>query len=116
MRLGGHARFASLIILVCLPATSADAQRVTRSEVSAFAIEAAGGTLGSLAGVALGLAVARIDSCDSEDLACILSGLSVGGLGGVVGATLGTVVAGRRFETRPSTAGAIVGSLVGVAA
>lgn len=116
MRLSVHARFASLIVLVCLPATSADAQRVTRSGVSAFAIEAAGGTVGSLAGVTLGLTVARIGSCDSEDLACILSGLSIGGLGGVVGATLGTVVAGRKFDTRPSTAGAILGSLVGVAA
>ena len=116
MRLSVRGRVASLIVLVCLPATSADAQRETRLGVSAFAIEAAGGTVGSLAGVAVGLAAARIDSCDSEDLACILSGLSVGGLGGVVGATLGTVVAGRRFDTRPSTAGAIVGSLVGVAA
>ena len=102
--------------LFCLQAATAQAQRQTRSGVSGFAIEAAGGTVGSLAGVALGLAVARVDSCDSEDLACILSGLSVGGLGGVIGATLGTVIVGRRFETRPSTAGAIVGSLVGVAA
>lgn len=102
--------------LLCLQAASAHAQRETRSGVSAFAIETAGGTVGSLAGVALGLAVARVDSCDSEDLACILSGLSIGGLGGVIGATLGTVVVGRRFDTRPSTAGAIAGSLVGVAA
>ena len=109
-------RFALLLALASLPAATADAQRATRSGVSAFAIEAAGGTVGSLAGVALGLAVARIDSCDSEDLACILSGLSVGGRGGVGGATLGTVVVGRRFDTRPSTAGAIVGSVVGVAA
>ena len=116
MRLSAHARFASLLALACLPATAADAQRATRSGVRAFVIETAGGTVGSLAGVTLGLAVARIDNCDSEDLACILSGLSLGGLGGVVGATLGTVVVGRRFDTRPSTAGAIAGSLVGVAA
>ena len=116
MRFGVPARFASLFVLGWLPAATAHAQRTSRSGVSAFAIEAAGGTVGSLAGVTLGLAVARIDSCDSEDLACILSGLSVGGVGGVVGATLGTVVAGRTFDTRPSTAGAIIGSLVGVAA
>src|SRR5215213_3141780 len=101
-----HAGVASLLILGYLPAASADAQTSTRSGVSAFAIEAAGGTVGSVAGVALGLAVARIDSCDSEDLACILSGLSVGGLGGAVGATVGTVLVGRKFDTRPSTAGA----------
>ena len=116
MRLSFYGRFASLIVLVWLPAKGVHAQGTTRSGVSAFVIEAAGGTLGSVAGVALGLAAARIDSCDSEDLACILSGLSVGGLGGVVGATLGTVVVGRSFDTRPSTAGAIVGSVVGVAA
>ena len=109
-------RFASIIVLLCMPAATADAQRATQSGVRAFAIEAAGATAGSLAGVAIGLAAARIDSCDSEDLACILSGLSAGGLGGVFGATLGTVIVGRRFDTRPSTAGAVVGSLVGVAA
>ena len=107
------ALFAALFFL---HAATAHAQRETRSGVSAFAIEAAGGTVGSLAGVALGLAVARVDSCDSEDLTCILSGLSVGGLGGVIGSTLGTVVVGRKFDTRPSTVGAILGSLVGVAA
>ena len=109
-------RLASLIVLLCVPAVTAEAQKVTRSGVSAFAIEAAGATVGSLAGVGIGLAAARIDSCDSEDLACILSGLSVGGLGGVIGATVGDVVVGRSFNTRPSTAGAIVGSLLGAAA
>lgn len=107
---------ALLAGLLSLAPASAVAQRETRPGVNAFAIEAAGGTVGSLAGVALGLAVARVDSCDSEDLSCILSGISVGGLGGVIGATLGTVVAGRRFDTRPSAAGAFIGSLVGVAA
>ena len=102
--------------LLSLAPAGAVAQRETRSGVNAFAIEAAAGTVGSLAGVALGLAVASVDSCDSEDLSCILSGISVGGLGGVIGATLGTVVAGRRLDTRPSAAGAFIGSLIGVAA
>lgn len=84
--------------------------------MSALAIEAAGATVGSLAGVTLGLGVSGIDRCDSEDLACILSGLSVGGVGGVVGATVGTLIVGRQLNTRPSTAGAIVGSIVGAAA
>jgi hypothetical protein len=108
--------FQFLIALLLVPSARADAQRATRSGASAFAIEAAGATVGSLAGVTLGLAVSRIDRCDSEDLACILSGLSVGGVGGVVGATVGTLIVGRQFNTRPSTAGAIVGSIVGVAA
>lgn len=95
---------------------SASAQQPTRSGVNAFAIEAAGATIGSVTGVALGLAASRIDECDGEDIVCILSGLSVGGVGGIIGATVGDVVAGRRYNTRPSTAGAIVGSIVGVAA
>lgn len=107
---------ALLVGLVVVAPTNAHAQRATPSGVSAFAIEAAGGTVGSIVGVTLGIAIARIDDCDSDDLACLLSGLSVGGVGGVVGATLGTVLVGRRFNTRPSTAGAIVGSLVGAAA
>ena len=116
MMTGLGTRTALIAGLLCLTAASADAQRETKSGVSAFAIEAAGGTIGSLAGVALGLAVAKVDSCDSEDLSCILSGISVGGLGGVIGATLGTVVVGRSAGTRPSAVGAFVGSLIGVAA
>jgi hypothetical protein len=107
---------AMLAGLAAVTPANADAQRAAPSAASAFAIEAAGGTVGSIAGLTLGLAVARIDDCDSEDLACLLSGLSVGGVGGVIGATLGTVLVGRRFNTRPSTAGAIVGSLAGAAA
>lgn len=107
------ALFGSLVVVAPV---KVDAQRTTPSGVSAFAIEAAGATVGSLAGVTLGLVIAGIDRCDNEDLACQLSGLSVGGVGGVVGATLGAVLIGRQLDTRPSTAGAIVGSLAGVAA
>ena len=108
--------FPVSIALLVVPIEGPQAQRPTRSGASAFAIEAAGATVGSLAGVTLGLAVSRIDRCDSEDLACILSGLSVGGVGGVVGATAGTLIVGRQLDTHPSTAGAIVGSILGVAA
>ena len=109
---------ASLVPLLLLSgtATTASAQRESRSGLSAFAIEATGAMVGSVAGVTVGLAVSGIDRCDSEDLACILSGLSIGGVGGVVGATVGTLVAGRLYNTRPSTAGAIIGSIAGVAA
>ena len=108
--------FALLVGLTVVPPANAHAQRATPSGATAFAIEAAGGTVGSIVGVTLGIAIARIDDCDNEDLACLLSGLSIGGVGGVVGATLGTVLVGRQFNTRPSTAGAIVGSLAGAAA
>jgi hypothetical protein len=110
-----RAQFAFLTLLLVIPA-AASAQKEARSGVSAFAIEAAGATVGSVAGVTLGLAVSRTDRCDTEDLACILSGLSVGGVGGVVGATVGTLVMGHQYNTRPSTAGAIVGSIAGIAA
>jgi len=105
-----------LVGLAVVAPADTHAQRSTPSGASAFAIEAAGGTVGSIVGVTLGIAIAQIDDCDSEDLACLLAGLSVGGAGGVVGAALGTVLAGRQFNTRPSTAGAIVGSLAGLAA
>ena len=107
---------ALLVGLAVVAPANAHAQRATPSGARAFAIEAAGGTVGSIVGVTLGIAIARVDDCDNEDLACILAGLSVGGVGGVVGATLGTVLVGRQFNTRPSTAGAIVGSIAGAAA
>lgn len=104
--------FAGVFLLVAC-AVSAGAQRAEPSGVRAFSIEAAGGTVGSFAGVVTGLAIARIDRCGNEDLSCNLSALAVGAIAGTIGATAGTVIAGRMNETQPSPIGAFAGAVAG---
>ena len=65
--------------------------------------------------MALGLAVARPDECDVEDLACSIRALGVAGVGGVIGSAAGVVLAGRSVNSRPSPIGAFIGSLGGLA-
>ena len=103
--------FAVLLSVVC--AVNAEAQRTEPSGVRAFSIEATGGTIGSLAGIATGLAIARIDRCGAEELSCNLSALAVGAIAGTIGATAGTVIAGRMNDTRPSPIGAFAGAVAG---
>jgi hypothetical protein len=106
-------RLFAVVLLSGLCAVNAGAQRTEPSGVRAFSIEAAGGTIGSLAGVVTGLAIARIDRCGDEDLSCNLSALAVGAIAGTIGATAGTVIAGRMNETRPSPIGAFAGAVAG---
>jgi hypothetical protein len=102
-----------LVFLSAACAGAAEAQRTEPSGVRAFSVEAAGGTIGSLAGVVTGLAIARIDRCGDEELSCNLSALAVGAIAGTVGATAGAVIAGRMGDTRPSTIGAFAGAVAG---
>jgi hypothetical protein len=84
----------------------------------ALAVEALGGTAGSLAGVAAGLALHRAiaGTCHGDDLACVFEKIGTVGLVSVVGATVGTVAVGRAAGTRPSVLGATLGAVVGMAA
>jgi hypothetical protein len=112
---GGHRgeRIVRLaLILVVLYAAPASAQR---SGGSAWAIEAAGGTLGSAAGFGLGLAIFDDDDC-GDDLACIFSDVAGVLFSAFTGAALGTWLLGRTADTEPSLGGAVVGSLAGAVA
>ena len=82
----------------------------------AFTVEAAGGVIGSAAGAALGLAVSRVDDCGVDDLACTIQGLGAAGIGSVIGATAGTIIAGKAIRSRPSGVGSFVGSVAGAVA
>ena len=82
----------------------------------AFSVEALGGTVGSALGITIGLAVAKPTDCPSDDdVACTLQKLGITGIIGVVGATIGTAVAGRWAATDPSLIGAFVGAAAGAA-
>jgi hypothetical protein len=109
----------ALVVLTTSP-TVVLPQRTAPAAVtgaSAFAAEALGGAAGSALGVVIGLAIADPDDCAVEDdVACPLKRLSVAGLMGVLGATMGTVVAGRAARTSPSLIGAFLGAVVGAAA
>jgi hypothetical protein len=108
------------LLLLASTTAVAHSQQATPAAVSgtrAFAAEALGGTLGSAVGIGLGLAVARPDDCPSDDdVVCTLRRLGVTGAIGVIGATVGTVVAGRVADTDPSLVGAFLGAAAGAAA
>jgi hypothetical protein len=109
----------ALSIVVAVAAVSPSAALAQRSDVSggrAYAVEAAGGTIGSVAGAVVGLAISRPDRCGVDDLACTIQGLGAAGIGSVIGATAGTVIAGRRIGSRPSGFGAFAGSVAGAVA
>ena len=92
--------------------------RVTRAPIGPggagqFALEALGGSLGSLAGMGVTALATR---CDVEDLGCLLGAVGVGGLLGVVGATVGTTLVARQTTSQRSVAGAALGAVVGTGA
>lgn len=89
---------------------------IQRAGGSAFLIEFAGATAGSLAGLGLGLLIARPDDCNNEDIECILRGIGVAGLTSFAGAPAGAVLLGNWADTSPSVWGALIGSAAGVAA
>ena len=108
----------TVLVMVC--ASVAHPQRTGAAAVTgarAFAAEAVGGTLGSAAGIAIGLAVARPEDCPpDDDVVCPLQRLGVTAIIGVAGATIGSVVAGRMAGTDPSIVGAFLGAAAGAAA
>lgn len=93
-------------LLAPLPAAAQE-----RGAASAWASEAAGGTLGSLAGFGLGVLIVD-DEC-GDDIECILTDVAaVVGLASA-GSALGTVALGGAADTEPSLAGAAIGALAG---
>jgi hypothetical protein len=94
-------------------------QRVSASAVpsssAAFAYEALGGALGSLAGFGIGYALFA-DDCEAEDLSCELQGAGFTIAISAATAAAGSHIAGRAFDTDPSLPGAVVGSVIGAVA
>jgi hypothetical protein len=104
----GHLMVIAVLLALGRPAL---AQRETRTaDPKAFILETLGGSVGSLAGIAI---VGLASNCDVEDLRCILLTVGAGGALGAAGATIGTSLAARATNAPRSVAGAALGSVVG---
>jgi hypothetical protein len=79
----------------------------------AFALEALGGTAGSLVGMGI---VAAASNCGVEDLGCLLLTVGAGGAVSAIGATVGTTLVARQTGSQRSIGGALLGSVVGTGA
>jgi hypothetical protein len=86
-----------------------------RSGAEAWAIETAGGSVGSLVGFGVGALMARGD-CEAEDLECYLDAVGRVLLTASAGSTLGAWGLGKATGTNPSFIGAALGSLAGALA
>jgi hypothetical protein len=75
-----------------------------------FALEAAAGALGSLAGIGL---TALVSNCGIDDLECTFKTVGAGGLLGALGATAATTVVARQLGSPRSAGGAALGAVVG---
>jgi hypothetical protein len=107
----------AILALCAFPFSPGVAQESAPSGTRRFAVEAAGGVLGSAVGATVGLAAFRVDKCPvDDDVKCVLGRLSLTGATSVVGATLGVVLLGRAQDTEPSIGGAFIGSVAGAAA
>ena len=114
----GALRGAAVILtLLCLPGAvrAQEAPRGSPGTAESYLTEAAGGALGSVAGFGIGIALARPDECNSEDLGCILNGVAVALVGSAAGAGVGAWSAGRWRDTEPSGWGAAIGAVAGAA-
>ena len=102
--------------LIGLANGAAGQVRPARAGGAAFAIEAAGGTVGSVAGFGLGVLITNPENCSSDDLACTLEKVGAALAISAGGAALGTIWVGRAANTRPSALGAFVGGALGIVA
>lgn len=91
------------------------AQQASTNRAPVFITEWAGGTLGSLAGLGLGLAIFRPDNC-GDDLSCMFEGFGAMWLTSSLGAGAGVHIGGRLGNTSPSLTGAVIGGVVGAVA
>jgi hypothetical protein len=103
------------LILVAVLAAAPGLAGQQRGGGEAWAIEAAGGSVGSLVGFGVGALMARGD-CEAEDLECYLDAVGRVLLTASAGATLGTWGLGKATDTEPSLVGAALGSLAGALA
>ena len=92
------------------PVTNAAASSAAANSSGAFALEALGGTAGSLVGMGI---VSVASNCDVEDLACTLLTVGAGGALSAVGATVGTTLVARQTGSHRSVPGAFLGSVAG---
>jgi hypothetical protein len=103
------------VILLFAAARVEAASAQERTGMREWTIEAAGGTLGSVAGFGIGLAIFDDDDC-GDDLGCIFEDVAGVLAFSSAGATMGTWSLGSAASTDPSFGGALIGSLVGAAA
>ena len=104
-----NARVAVTGPAVNTPASALPAPSPQHGRGASFVLEALSGSLGSLAGISVGLA----RRCGVDDMACAFTALGVAGVLGVVGATVGTVTVARSLESPRSTVGAVLGGVIG---
>jgi hypothetical protein len=83
---------------------------------NAAGVEWAGGTLGSAAGVGIGLLLADPGSCGEDDVGCVLERLGIVGLTTAATTPLGVWAGGAAASTEPHVLGAVLGGVVGVGA
>ena len=107
-------RSALAAALLVLSGAASDLAGQERSGGEAWAIEAAGGVLGSAAGFGVGLAL--VDDDCGDDLICIFTDVAAVLAMASGGSALGAWGLGRAADTDPSLGGAIVGSLAGAVA
>ena len=91
------------------------AQEAPAVRAPVFITEWAGGSLGSMAGLGLGLAISRPDRCDGDDIECVFDRLGIVWLVTSLGAGAGVQIGGRLGDTNPSLTGALIGGVLGAA-
>ena len=92
------------------------AAQQAESRAPAFVTEWAGGTLGSLAGLGLGLLIAQPSRCGGDDIECVFDTLGTVWLTSSLGSGAGVQIGGRLGDTNPSLTGALIGGVVGAVA
>ena len=110
-----RARAVASYVTAPMPAMQRARASAVPSSSAAFTYEALGGAIGSLAGFGIGYALFS-DDCEADDLSCELQGAGFTIAISAATAVAGSHIAGRAFDTNPSLAGAVAGSVIGAAA
>lgn len=106
-----HGALCGLLFLVGSTLAAQEPARTARFEdPAAFTIEAAAGSLASLAGIGI---VGLAHKCGVEDLACLLLKAGASGATGALGASVATYAAAGYTGSRRSFGGALLGAVVG---
>jgi hypothetical protein len=108
-------RVGAIAVLLFAAAGAGTASAQERTGMMGWTIEAAGGTIGSVAGFGIGMAIFDEEDC-GDDLVCIFEGVAGVLALSSAGATVGTWGLGSAANTNPSVLGAALGSIVGAAA